>query len=255
MSMIDLTLLSPMLITGGAALVLMLVVAWNHAHVRVAGLTGLSFLLALATIPLVTALPPRPVTSLLTIDGYGLFFMTLLIGASLVVCLLGYAYWKDSSLRYGEFYILVLLATLGAEVLVTSNHAAAFVLGLELLSVSLYGLIAYTRLSPRPLEAGIKYLILSAAASTFVVFGIALLYFDLGELEFSVMQSALSEQGPISNMVRTGLVMILIGITFQLGLVPFHMCTPDVYEGAPAPVSACFFDCLCRWRCSTMRPL
>jgi NADH-quinone oxidoreductase subunit N len=234
----DLIVLFPILIIGAGVLVLMLAVAWGASHCRVAMLAVLFLLLGLGTIPSLLPLIPHHVTPLLMIDGYGAFFMVLILGASLAVTVLAYPYWNASAIRYGEFYLLMLLATLGAEVLVTVNHFASLFLGLELLSVSLYGMVAYARMARRPLEAGIKYLILSAAASTFVLFGMAVLYFDVGTLAFPGLQVALMEQKPAGNMVLAGFAMILIGMAFKLGLVPFHMWTPDVYEGAPVPVSA-----------------
>lgn len=239
MSVTDLLVLSPILVTGLAILILVLVVAWGCAHRNIAIMAASSLLLALGAMPLAFSGIPRHLTPLLIIDGYGLFFMVLVLGGSLAVIVQGYDYWNDEQTRRrGEFYLFVLLAALGAEILVSVNHFASFLLGLELLSLSLYGLVAYARMAHRALEAGIKYLILSGVASAFVLFGMALLFFELGTLGFSGMQAVLLERALPGGTVLTGLVMILVGIVFKLGLVPFHMWVPDVYEGAPAPVTA-----------------
>lgn len=238
MPVADLIVLFPILITGIAILILVLAVAWGHAHRPVAILTAVLLLLALGSIPSLIPLIPRQVTPLLIIDGYGLFMMVVILGTSLAVSVQSYDYWKGSIIRNGEFYVLVLSATLGAEILVTASHFASFFLGLELLSISLYGLVAYARMDHRALEAGIKYLILSTAASTFLLFGMALLFFDRGTLAFSDLPSIFLARKPSGGMMPAGLVMILIGIVFKLGLVPFHMWVPDVYEGAPVPATS-----------------
>lgn len=118
-----------------------------------------------------------------------------------------------------------------------SQHFASFLLGLELLSVSLYTLIAYVQTDTRPLEAGVKYLLLAAAASAFLLFGMALIYTELGTLAFRRIARLLTDgQNVHSQVFLLGMAMLLTGIGFKLAVVPFHMWTPDVYEGAPAPL-------------------
>jgi NADH-quinone oxidoreductase subunit N len=124
-------------------------------------------------------------------------------------------------------------------VLVVSHHFVSLFLGLELLSVALYALIAYLRTDDRPLEAGIKYLLLAGASSAFLLFGMALLYAELGTMAFDRMAQLLAIGENIrSVLVLAGLAMTITGIGFKLAVVPFHMWTPDVYEAAPAPVTA-----------------
>ena len=107
-----------------------------------------------------------------------------------------------------------------------------FFLGLELLSVSLYGLIAYSRAPTDGVEAGLKYLVLAAVSASVLLFGMALTYAQTGTMDFS---SLAAWNGPGSIMLLTGLGLIVVGIGFKLALVPFHLWTPDVYQGAPAP--------------------
>ena len=123
---------------------------------------------------------PRQVTPLFVIDGYALFYMGLIFAASIAVLLLSYGYLAARRERPEEFYLLVLVATLGAAALVASDHFASFFLGLETLSISLLGLIAYPRDHGKPLEAGVKYLILAGISSAFLLFGMALVYARLG---------------------------------------------------------------------------
>jgi NADH-quinone oxidoreductase subunit N len=131
----------------------------------------------------------------------------------------------------------LLLATLGSMTLVASSHFVSFFLGLEILSVSLYAMIAYTRARPISVEAGIKYLILAAASAAFLLFGIALVYAETGTMEFARIATALRANSA-DVIALAGLAMIVVGVGFKLALVPFHLWTPDVYEGAPAPVTA-----------------
>jgi NADH-quinone oxidoreductase subunit N len=123
-------------------------------------------------------------------------------------------------------------------VLVTAGHFASFFLGLETLSISLYALIAYERESERGVEAGVKYLILAAASSAFLLFGMALVYAELGTMEFSLIASLAASAEIHHAALLAGTGMIVIGIGFKLALVPFHLWTPDVYQGAPAPLTA-----------------
>jgi NADH-quinone oxidoreductase subunit N len=123
----------------------------------------------------------------------------------------------------------------GAVVLVASNNFVSLFLGLEILSISLYSIIAYVKTRLRSVEAGLKYLILAAASSAFLLFGMALIYIDTGTLSFSQMDGVFQNTQFLSV---AGLALMLVGIGFKLALVPFHLWTPDIYEGAPAPVSA-----------------
>jgi NADH-quinone oxidoreductase subunit N len=156
-----------------------------------------------------------------------------------VITVLAYGYLDGRAGQREEFYLLLLLATLGALVLVASQHFAALFLGLELLSVALYALLAYVQTDVRPLEAGFKYLILAAASSALLLLGMAFIYAELGTMAFSHMTSWLATADPSHSAVGfMGLALLITGLGFKLAVVPFHMWTPDVYEGAPAPVTA-----------------
>jgi NADH-quinone oxidoreductase subunit N len=168
-------------------------------------------------------------------DGYALFYAGLFLATTFGVVLLANDYLKRHEGYHEEFYVLLLLAALGATVLAASNHFASFFLGLELLSVSLYGLIAYVQDSERNLEAGVKYLILAGASAAFLLFGMALVYADQGTMAFD--QIAWAANSP-TVLLLGGMAMMIVGLGFKLAVVPFHLWTPDVYEGGPAPVTA-----------------
>jgi NADH-quinone oxidoreductase subunit N len=166
--------------------------------------------------------------------------MAILLCAAAFVFLFGYDYFERRQEHREEFYLLVLLATTGAMVLVVSRNFASFFLGLELLSVALYALIAYVRTESASIEAGIKYLILAASSSSVLLFGLALIYAESGSLELSQLAAMMTRTtGPMNVFpLMAGLMLVLTGVGFKLAVVPFHLWTPDVYEGAPLPVTA-----------------
>jgi NADH-quinone oxidoreductase subunit N len=243
----DLLALLPFLLLGGSAILVMLGIAWRRHHGGSALLGAAGLALTLASLPVAAREAPRPVTRLLLIDGFALYFMGLVCVASLVVVVLAHGYFRDRGGQREELYVLVLLATLGSAVLAASVHFASLFLGLELLSISLYALVAYPRASEPALEAGLKYLILAAASSAFLLFGMALVYARTGGLDFPALRAGLpggpalaSGSGPGGEgvLVAAALGLLFAGIGFKLALVPFHAWTPDVYAGAPAPVTA-----------------
>ncbi|MGD0282465.1 MAG: NADH-quinone oxidoreductase subunit N [Dissulfurispiraceae bacterium] len=240
MSLADLAALLPFIVIAAASVVIMMVIAFYRDYKLTALLTLAALLVSFIMLPATVSLLPRQVTPLLLVDRYAFFYIGLVLAASFFAAVLSYGYFKNRPGKHDEFYILLLIATLGSAVLAASCHFVSFFLGLELLSVSLYSLIAYHRADERGNEAGVKYLVLAAASSSFLLFGMALVYAQTGTMEFSRMAASaevLSSSGS-SLLLPAGFALIIVGIGFKLALVPFHMWTPDVYEGAPAPVSA-----------------
>jgi NADH-quinone oxidoreductase subunit N len=234
----DAIALLPLIVVAGVSVLVMLATAVRRSHAFTLGLTLAGLAAAFRCTWLASSVEPRPVTALLIIDNYSLFYFRLLIAAVFAVAILTYDYLSKRDLHREELYILLLVATVGAMVLVSSSHFASFFLGLETLSISLYAMIAYLRMS-RPLEAGIKYLVLAAASAAFLLFGMALVYAELGTMEFARMSQML--QGiRHDTLFIAGMALIITGIGFKLAVVPFHLWTPDVYEGGPAPVTAFF---------------
>jgi len=230
--------LLPILITGGTAVLVMLSIAVKRLHDFNATLTVIGLNLALVSLYFVAKQPPQAVTPLLVVDGYAVLYMALILIATLASSTLLHAYIKEHKGNTEEVYLLLTLSALGALVMVCSRHLASLFIGLELLSVPVYGLIAYTYQQRRSLEAGIKYMVLSAAASAFMLFGMALLYAESGTLSFSGLGAQLASAGLLSPFGYAGIALILTALAFKLSLAPFHLWTPDVYEGAPAPVGA-----------------
>src|SRR5690606_20646162 len=206
-------------------------------------LTIVGLNLALLSVIPALGVAPIQVTPLMLVDKFACYYMALVLVATLACTTLIHAYLGGESGRQGypgnreELYLLMLLSAAGGLVLVSSQHLAGLFIGLELLSVPTYGMIAYAFFNRRSLEAGIKYMVLSAAGSAFLLFGMALLYAESGSLSFSAIGANLSNGLP-GLIAQVGIGMMLIGLAFKLSLVPFHLWTPDVYEGAPAPVAA-----------------
>jgi len=233
-----LRLLTPLLVLSAGCVLVMLQIAWRRSNTLSAWLAGLVLLASLLLLPYGTS-GPRQVTPMLLFDSYFVFTAILVLLSSLAVAVFAHAYLSRlGSGPSDEFYLLLLIATLGAVVMLASDHFISFFLGLETLSVALLGLIGYPRHRPLAAEAAMKYLVLAGSSSAFLLFGIALLYAVSGTLAFaasSVMPSALPHPG-LYRLVA--LALIVTGIGFKLSVVPFHMWAPDVYEGAPAPVGA-----------------
>ena len=230
----DIICLLPLIIPAGVSVLLMLTISIYRSHAAACLLTLAGLAAAAASLPLAAAYGPRQVTSLLVIDGFALFYMGLILAATFAVVVLAYAYLRGLPGQREELYLLLLLAATGAGVMVASSHFAALFLGLELLSSSLFALIAYPR-GRANIEAGFKYLVLASVSTSFLLFGMALVYAGTGTMEFSRLGAAAAAGG---IYFRAGLGLLFIGLAFKLALVPFHMWTPDVYQGAPAPVTA-----------------
>ncbi len=233
----DLIGLLPLVILAAAIVVILLVAAFYRNHALAATLTILGLGLSFAALFLQA--PSSQVTPLLIMDGYAHFFIGLILCASIVVALLAHGYLSEHSTSPEEFYVLLVLATLGGAVLSASSHFASFFLGLETLSISLYALIAYLRASERSVEGGLKYLVLAGTSSAFLLFGMALVYAESGSMDLRRL-AAIPVSGSVASnfLLLPGLAMIIVGIGFKLAVVPFHLWTPDVYEGSPAPATA-----------------
>lgn len=237
MNAIDFQALLPLLVLAAGAIVLMLQIAWLRNSRLSAALAALILALAALSCRFAIEVAPLQVTPLLLADRFALLFCTLFCIAAVVTALLSGDYVEQHGDQPEEFFLLLVLATMGACVLAYAVHLASLLLGLELLSVSLYALIAYPNKSILPLEAAVKYLVLSGAASATALFGFALLYAATGTLEFAALEQGLGATTTSQSMLLPAAAMIFAGLGFKLSIVPFHLWTPDVYDGAPAPVT------------------
>ena len=229
--------LLPLLLLAGTSVVVMLGIAVKRSHALTAALTLAGLACAFASIFVAARHIPQQATSLLFLDSYALFYIGLIIASAAAVAAFSYSYIEKHPVHREELYLLLLLSTLGCATLAASVHLVSFLLGLEILSVSLYAMVAYFNDCEQPVEAGIKYLILASTSAAFLLFGAALIYADTGTMAFSGFHAASRDAAGLA-LLLPGIALTVTGIGFKLGVVPFPLWTPDVYEGAPAPVTA-----------------
>lgn len=229
--------LMPVFIVSMTSVLVMLLISIKRLHAFSATVTVLGLNAALGWIIwFFINGSPASVMNLFMIDGFSLFYMALILVAGLACCTLSHAYIHDYRDNKEELYILLLIAVAGGLLLVSAQNMTSFFIGLELLSVPTYGLLAYTHERNKSLEAGIKYMVLSATASASILMGMAFLYAYSGTLDFHHLGETLitTLHEPLAV---TGVGLILVGLAFKLSLAPFHRWTPDVYQGAPAPIA------------------
>jgi NADH-quinone oxidoreductase subunit N len=238
MTRADLAVLLPLLISAGAPVAIMVAIAITRSHAVSFALTVFALAEALGTLPRAFAAAPRPVTPLLLIDGTALLFSGLILAATLIAACLAYEQLRGTEERPEEYFLLLLTAAAGAQILVGAAHFVSLVLGLEILSTALYTLIAYRRPGSRGVEAGLKYLVLAGLSISCLLFGAALLYYEGGTLAFPLLAAALGGSGVRPLVVGSGLALIVVGLGFKLSLAPFHLWAADVFAGAPESVTA-----------------
>ncbi len=231
--------LPEMILAGGAMVLLMLgayrgersspVVALGAIMVLMAGMGAIAFFLP----------GGKTVTfgGSFILDDFARFLKLLAFGGSAVAILMSQTYFENEKQNRFEYPILVLLATAGMGMMISAGDLIALYLGLELMSLSLYVLAAGNRDSERSTEAGLKYFVLGGLSSGMLLYGCSLIYGYTGSVAFPAIAQAAS-QGGIGLMF--GLVFLFAGLCFKVSAVPFHMWTPDVYEGAPTPITAFF---------------
>ena len=168
--------------------------------------------------------------------GYASFVNIVILSGGLLTVALSPSYWKRAGQEYGEVYTLILFATVGMMVLGAANHMAAVFIGLETMSVSLYVMAGLLRGNEGSAESALKYFLLGAFATGFFLYGIALMYGSTGTMYLPEMAAGLESTGRVM-LFRAGVALLLIGFFFKVGAVPFHMWTPDVYQGAPTTMA------------------
>ena len=175
---------------------------------------------------------------LVVIDAYGSFWKLLLCFVAGLTVLLSYSYLKEERLHVSEYYGFVLLALSGMMVMVSSADLLTIYLGTELMSLSLYVMAGLKRSEPRSLEASAKYFVLGAFSSGILLYGISLLYGATGSTRLPIIAAAISGRSLNDPLLLFATILLAVGFGFKLAVVPFHMWTPDVYQGAPTSVTA-----------------
>ena len=235
---------APMLVLSITVVVVMIAIAIKRSNfiagtISVIGLNAALFLLLSQMFGYFS--PAQGfISSLFIVDSFAQFNMVIVLISGLACFTLAYGYIEGYDDHKEELYLLMLIATLGGMLMVCSDHLASFFISLELLSIPMYGMLAYTYARGKSLEAGLKYLVLSATASATMLMGMALIYAFTGSLAFrSIGMGVIGglQQGLSQPMLVVGAAMVLFGVAFKLSAVPFHTWTPDVYQGAPAPIA------------------
>jgi NADH-quinone oxidoreductase subunit N len=232
----------PELILTAGAIVLMMVAAFTGR--RGSGLTSWASvaLLVAATVALIG--PPSNAGALfgglIVADAFGSFGKVIIFISSAVAIVAAHGWFERGTEHAAEYSVLILFSAVGGAVMVSATNLIMLYMGLELLSLSSYVLASYRHGDERSAEAGLKYFVLGALASGILLYGISLLYGFTGTMTFPGLAAAFARDAAPSLGLLFGLVFLLAGIAFKISAVPFHMWTPDVYEGAPTPVTAFF---------------
>ncbi len=235
--------LLPEITVTAAALIVLLLNAWRHqtaADSRLAGWVALGGLVASAATLVAlwrSGAVAQGAPQMVALDGYRFAALLLVLIASAGAVLLSLDYLEREDLIAPEYYALLLMATSGMMFLAGAEDLIVLFLGLEVMSVPIYVLAAFNRRSVLSAEAGIKYFLVGAFASAFLLYGIALVYGATGHTALTAVGASVATHGA-SPMAAIGVALILIGLGFKVASVPFHMWAPDVYDGAPTPVTA-----------------
>ncbi|MBA1157288.1 NADH-quinone oxidoreductase subunit NuoN [Microvirga mediterraneensis] len=205
------------------------------------GMSIIALALLAVTFVAVLMLPGERVETMagsFVVDGFAKFMKALTLLASAGGIILSLDYMRREGIYRFEYPILIILSTIGMMMVISANDLIALYLGLELLSLSSYVIAAFDRDNARSTEAGLKYFVLGALSSGMLLYGASLVYGFAGSVSFPVIATVL--QGNVGIGAIVGLVFVAAGIAFKISAVPFHMWTPDVYEGSPTPVTAFF---------------
>lgn len=233
-------LLAPeFLLAGWAAFVILIELFWGGLGKERLGWLAAIGAAAAGGLALIWVDDAKQFGDLADINDYTTLFRVFFAGIGATICILSARYVSDRLLHPGEYYALILLAVAGANGMAAAHELLTAYISLELLSFSLYALTSYAKFDLRSNEGGLKYMLLGAFSSAIFLYGIGLIYGTTGSTQFAAIGEALS--GDISDIewgVYLGLAMIIGGLGFKVAAVPFHMYTPDAYEGAPIPITA-----------------
>ena len=234
--------MAPELFLTGAALIVLLFVAWRHSTVadtRLTGwLTALSLILGLAVLVgmALAGTTAEGIPQMISVDQFRWAGGIVVFVAAIATVFLSLGYLEREGIVAPEYYVLILLAVIGMLCMVGAADLIVLFLGLEIMSVAVYVLAGYDRQSAFSAEAALKYFLIGAFGSAFLLYGIALVYGATGSTNLQIIGTQLAG-ARLTTMAALGLALLLIGLLFKVAAAPFHMWAPDVYEGAPTPVT------------------
>ncbi len=233
--------LLPLLVAGGSALAVLLVDLWMEGPDR-EGLGWIGIVGLVVTAITAVALWNTHLSTMsnaIVLDRFGLFFTLLFCLTSISTLLMSMSYLEHTEIRTGDYYSLVMFATIGMMLMASATDLLVIFLGLEVMSIAAYALAGIARGQVRSNEAAMKYFLLGAFATGFLLFGIALVFGATGSMTLPVIAERASQLGGQEKMLLTaGVALLLVGFGFKVAAVPFHAWAPDVYEGSPTTVTA-----------------
>ena len=232
---------SPEILLAVGAMVLLMIGAFSEDG-ALGIVTGGAIALIVTALALVHIVPSdglRLFGSAIVLDGFAKFLKTLTLIASAAAVVMSIDWMRSARMDRFEYPVLIVLATLGMMIMISAGDLIALYMGIELQSLALYVIASIQRDSTRSTEAGLKYFALGALSSGMLLYGCSLIYGFTGTVELAKI-AALAGHGEASVGLVFGLVFLIAGLAFKVSAVPFHMWTPDVYEGAPTPVTAFF---------------
>ena len=237
----DLSPALPEMVLAVAAMALLILGAWrSEGSTRLVSWLAIGVLILVFVIAALGGERHVGFYGMFVTDAFALFMKTLVLIGSVVTILISMRYDEEQGIARFEFPVLVLLATTGMMVMISANDLITLYVGLELQNLALYVVASFNRDSVRSSEAGLKYFVLGALSSGMLLYGASLVYGFAGTTAFEDLTKLLAGGAPVESGILIGLIFVVVGLAFKVSAVPFHMWTPDVYEGAPTPVSAFF---------------
>lgn len=241
----DLVQLSPVILVTCTALLVLIMDLFRGPDVKGAshlawittiGLTAAAFMCCKLWPGNVQGLAHPLMNGALVVDSYTLFFWLLLLLTTVIACLASSGFDSENNLDHGEYYSFFSFALVGMMIMVAAADLLVLFIALETMSLAVYALVAMKRDSSRAAEGAFKYFINGAVASAFLLYGIALLWGETGTISMAQLGGVLA-QGHSGGIIYAAVTMVLVGFGFKVAVVPFHMWTPDAYQGAPTPVT------------------
>src|SRR5512138_2913313 len=228
----------PLLVLTGWACALLLVDLLFKRKGITAFLAALGLALTLGLTLAQIGMSETSFNNMVVVDGFSVFVDCVLLGSGLLGVALAYGYLKRMGIEHGEYYTLLLFSVTGMMLMAQAGDLIIVFLALEMLSIPLYVLSAFARPRTDSEEAGLKYFLLGAFSTGFVVYGVALVFGATGATNLAGILANINKNPIFLMMLLLGAGLILIGLGFKVAAVPFHMWTPDVYQGAPSPIVA-----------------
>jgi NADH-quinone oxidoreductase subunit N len=236
----DIQLAIPEIFIFSMACVILLVDRFTHKRMPQAsflltqGTLLVGFYLSLMAAPAAESV--KAFNDMFVLDGMATLVKLTIFALTFFVLIYSHGYITERKMYRGEYFVLILIAVVGMMVMSSASHFLTIYLGLEILSLSLYTLVAMNRNSDLATEAAMKYFVLGALASGMLLYGMSMIYGATGSLDIASIRDAIQGMQSDDVMLILGLIFIIVGIGFKLGVVPFHMWIPDVYQGAPTSV-------------------